>query len=179
MTSLLTNEELADIEQKHLAEGVSARQVIELFQQRGVRLSEGTFRKYVQVGLLPRSRRVGRKGKNQGSRGVYPTTIVRRVNAIKAMMAEGMTLEEIRGSFLFLRGELDVAEESLGAIGEELARALGSSHVPPAHRGRLEAELKGVKEDSMRLTARMERLASRIVAARDAGREPNRIGVGT
>ena len=34
---------------------------MEIFRPKGVRLSEATFRKYVQAGLLPRSRRVGRK----------------------------------------------------------------------------------------------------------------------
>ncbi len=177
MSALLSNEEIVAIEREHQAVGVSASQVVSLFQGRGVRLSEGTFRKYVQVGLLPRSRRVGRKGKNQGSRGVYPTNVVRRVNAIKAMMAEGMTLEEIRGSFLFLRGELDVAEEALDSIGEELAKALASADVPDSERGPLGEELDGVKADSVRLTARLERLASRIVAARDTGSEPNQNGV--
>lgn len=178
MNSLLTNEELVQIERAHQAEGVSARQVVDLFQRRGVRLSEGTFRKYVQVGLLPRSRRVGRKGKNQGSWGVYPTSVIRRVNAIKAMMAQGMTLEEIRGSFLFLRGELDVAEESLESIGEELAKALAAASVEPATRVKLERELQGVKKDSVRLSDRMEKLASRIVAARQAVRQTDKNGVG-
>ncbi|AKU91113.1 MerR family transcriptional regulator [Vulgatibacter incomptus] len=178
MTPLLTNEELSEIEREFDAAGVSARQVVELFQSRGAQLSEGTFRKYVQAGLLPRSRRVGRKGKNRGSRGVYPASIVRRLNAIKAMMAEGMTLEEIRGSFLFLRGELDVAEESLGALGQELARALSGAAVSEAQRTRLEQELKDVTKASTRLTTRLERLASRIVTARNAGRESKRNGVG-
>jgi len=179
MASLLSDDELAALENEHRSTGVSARQVIALFQRRGVRFSEGTFRKYVQAGLLPRSRRVGRKGKNQGSVGVYPTNVFRRVNAIKAMMAEGMTLEDIRGSFLFLRGELDVAEEALGSVGEELAKALASPYVPETHRVKLGEELQDAEEATVRLTAKLERLASRIVAARDAGREPNRNGVGS
>ncbi|HEY0840645.1 MAG TPA: MerR family transcriptional regulator [Vulgatibacter sp.] len=179
MASLLSDEELAAIEDEHRATGVSAGQVISLFQRRGVRLSEGTFRKYVQAGLLPRSRRVGRKGKNQGSWGVYPANVIRRVNAIKAMMSEGMTLEDIRGSFLFLRGELDVAEEALGAVGEELARALASPRVPEAHRAKLGVELQDAEDAKVRLTAKLERLASRIVAARDTGREPDLNGVGS
>ena len=46
---------------------------------KGVRLSEATFRKYVQAGLLPRSKRVGRKGKHRGSQGLYPVEAVRRI----------------------------------------------------------------------------------------------------
>ena len=84
MASLLSDDELAALENEHRATGVSARQVIALFQRRGVRLSEGTFRKYVQAGLLPRSRRVGRKGKHQGSVGVYPTNVFRLLHALAA-----------------------------------------------------------------------------------------------
>ena len=35
-----------------------------------MKFSEATLRKYVQLGLLPRSVRVGRKGKHQGSQGI-------------------------------------------------------------------------------------------------------------
>ena len=60
-------------------EGISSSEVIGLFQARGIKLSEATFRKYVQLGLLPTSKRVGRKGKHRGSRGVYPVSVVRSV----------------------------------------------------------------------------------------------------
>jgi len=63
--------ELARIESE-FARGLSAGAIVEIFRPKGVRLSEATFRKYVQTGLLPRSRRVGRKGKHRGSHGLYP-----------------------------------------------------------------------------------------------------------
>jgi len=63
---ILGPEEIEKIE-KDFAAGVPARTILEIFQPKGVRLSEATFRKYVQAGLLPRSRRVGRKGKHRGS----------------------------------------------------------------------------------------------------------------
>ena len=53
-------------------DGLSTQQIVELFAVEGERLSEATFRKYVQLGLLPRSVRVGRKGKHRGSQGRYP-----------------------------------------------------------------------------------------------------------
>src|SRR5579871_585295 len=81
---LLPEKELDHLERAHPA-GLTAAQVVEVFRARGLKLSEATFRKYVQLGLVPRSRRVGRKGKHQGSMGLYPTTAVRRVNAIKRM----------------------------------------------------------------------------------------------
>ena len=104
---LLGPEEIERIERDH-AGGLPARAILEIFRPRGVQLSEATFRKYVQAGLLPRSRRVGRKGKHQGSRGLYPVEAVRRINAIKKMMAEGHTLEDIKRSFLFHRNHIDL-----------------------------------------------------------------------
>jgi len=49
------------------AQGISAGQIVEFFAPRGVKLAQATFRKYVQLGLLPRSRRVGEKGSSARS----------------------------------------------------------------------------------------------------------------
>mgnify|MGYP001356727900 CR=1 FL=1 len=166
MRFILAPAEIEEMERKLGTRGVTAPEVLALFRSRGVRLSEGTFRKYVQAGLLPRSRRVGRKGKHRGSRGVYPVAVIRRLNAIKAMMAEGMTLEEIRGSFLFLRGELDSVEAGLLEIAGRLERALAEAPLDARQRGRLALELERVRKASARLTERIERIAGRIVAAR-------------
>src|SRR5438045_3364595 len=96
---LLSDKDLSEIEAAH-HEGLTSAQVVELFKSRGIRMSEATFRKYVQLGLLPRSRRVGRKGKHQGSLGLYPVTTVRRINEVKRMMRESYTIEEIQRAFL-------------------------------------------------------------------------------
>lgn len=175
MRTILGPDELRRIE-RELGEGVSARRVVALFQERGVRFSEATFRKYVQAGLLPRSRRVGHKGKHRGSSGVYPPAVVRRINAIKAMMAEGMTLEDIRGSFLSLRGDLDGLEETVERIVEGLTRALSASAAPAAERARLRNELKRSRDEARRLTRSLERLGSRIAATRAAAAEEGREG---
>ena len=111
--------ELARIE-REFARGLSAGAILEIFRPKGVRLSEATFRKYVQAGLLPRSRRVGRKGKHRGSQGLYPVESVRRINAIKKMMAEGLTLEEIRRSFVFVKNHIDQVEREPGRGPERL-----------------------------------------------------------
>ena len=112
---ILGPEEIEKIE-KDFAAGVPARTILEIFQPKGVRLSEATFRKYVQAGLLPRSRRVGRKGKHRGSQGLYPVEAVRRINAIKMMMAEGLTLEEIKRSFVFFKNHIDQVERGLSEV---------------------------------------------------------------
>src|SRR5260221_13411504 len=110
--ALLSERDLAEIERAH-PEGLSSARVVDVFQSRGFKLSEATFRKYVQLGLLPRSRRVGRKGKHQGSMGLYPVTTVRRVNAIKRMMAESYTIEEIQRSFLRFKDEIEALERGI------------------------------------------------------------------
>src|SRR5512140_349998 len=94
---LLRRVELARLERER-AGGVTSREVVGVFQARGARLSAATFRKYVQLGLLPRSRRIGRKGKHTGSKGLYPVAVLRRIDLIKRMMAEGLTLEDVRES---------------------------------------------------------------------------------
>src|SRR6185503_10502168 len=63
--------ELDALESAH-PEGLSVQQIVEAFAAHGEKLTEATFRKYVQLGLLPRSVRVARKGKRRGSQGLYP-----------------------------------------------------------------------------------------------------------
>src|SRR5215831_2471077 len=95
---LLDEREIEEIE-RAWPNGLTSRQIVDVFETRGIRFSEATLRKYVQLGLLPRSVRVGRKGKHRGSCGLYPAHVVRRVNAVKGMMAEDRTIEEIQRSF--------------------------------------------------------------------------------
>src|SRR6184192_3877256 len=76
-SELLRDDELDEIE-RSWPQGLTSRQIIDLFETRGIRFSEATLRKYVQLGLLPRSVRVGRKGKHRGSCGVYPAHVIRR-----------------------------------------------------------------------------------------------------
>src|SRR5690606_18912228 len=82
---------LARIEQQHTA-GLSSAEILDVFAAHNVSLSEATLRKYVQLGLLPRSVRVGTKGKHRGSKGVYPVRVVRQILQIKRMMAEQYTI---------------------------------------------------------------------------------------
>src|SRR5690349_11509787 len=60
---LLSEETLRAIETTY-AQGLTAVQIVEQFTRANIKFSEASFRKYVQQGLLPRSRRVGRKGKH-------------------------------------------------------------------------------------------------------------------
>ena len=163
---LLEPEELERIE-RDFAGGLPAREIVEIFRPRGVQLSEATFRKYVQVGLLPRSRRVGRKGKHQGSRGLYPVEAVRRINAIKKMMAEGHTLEDIKRSFLFHKNQIDQLERALSEVFDGLQNQLGERAFGTEYRRTLEAELAALRSRAQDLVRDVGRLGSAVTARRD------------
>ncbi len=159
---LLAERDVAAIERDH-PQGLSAAQVVELFRLRGIKLSEATFRKYVQLGLLPRSRRVGRKGKHQGSMGLYPPTTVRRVNAIKRMMAESYTIDEIQRSFLRFKDEIEALQRGMKELLAGFERELGAPAFD-ATRKRLERELHEARTVADDLVRRIESMERQIVS---------------
>ena len=117
-----TEKELHSLEAE-FTEGMSVLQIVEAFTSRGSRLTEATFRKYVQLGLLPRSVRVGRKGKHRGSQGLYPATAVRQIDHIRRLMEQGFTMGEIQKEFLFVRGDINGLGRQLGRIYEAIEGA--------------------------------------------------------
>src|SRR5437588_7157006 len=150
--------------------GVSAAQIVDFFAPRGVKLAQATFRKYVQLGLLPRSRRVGEKGKHRGSRGLYPASAVRRIHVIKALMDEGMTLEDIRHSFIFFRGQLDGVERSLDELFAALDKALAEKpELRPPRRKALERLLGDRRRQADQFVKDMERTVPEITARENVG----------
>jgi len=165
---ILKPEELAQIERDYPS-GLSARAILEIFRPRGVRLSEATFRKYVQAGLLPRSVRVGRKGKHRGSQGLYPVESVRRINAIKKMMAEGHTIEEIRRSFVFFKNQLDQVERDLGHVFEGLESELVERTFPSTQKKAMADSLEELKVRAEELVRQVARLGSVVTARGQAG----------
>ncbi|MDD5307302.1 MAG: MerR family transcriptional regulator [Deltaproteobacteria bacterium] len=120
---LLSERDLLEIETAH-PHGLSSGEIVDIFSRRGVKLSEATFRKYVQLGLLPRSRRVGTKGKHKGSRGLYPPGTVRQLNEIKRMMSLDYTIEDIRQQFAFVGGEIEELRRLLVRVIEKLEQSL-------------------------------------------------------
>ena len=135
VASLLTEDALLTLEGQH-SEGMTLAQIIQVFASRGVHLSEATFRKYVQQGLLGRSRRVGRKGKHQGSLGLYPATTIRRIQAIKQMMAHSYTIEDIQRSFLRFADELELLKSGMQQILSRFEQEITDSAFPaPQQRG--------------------------------------------
>lgn len=163
------SDEFDRLEQEYPS-GVSAGQIVEFFAPRGVKLAQATFRKYVQLGLLPRSRRVGEKGKHRGSHGLYPVTAIRRISLIKGLMDEGMTLEDIRGSFIFFRGQLDGVERSLDEFFAALDKSVADKpEMKPSRRKELERLLTEGRKRASQFVEEMERTVSQITARDEGG----------
>src|SRR5512133_3931330 len=150
---LLADTEIDRVERERAA-GISSAEVVRLFESRGARLSAATFRKYVQAGLLPRSRRVGRKGKHTGSTGLYPVAVVRRIDLIKRMLAEGLTLDDVRQSFVAVKHRLEEVQGGWGELLAELERrALGHPR-----RREVERELSRAEREMRSALRRVERV---------------------
>ena len=161
-SGLLDERELQEIE-KGWPDGLTSRQIVDVFETRGIRFSEATLRKYVQLGLLPRSVRVGRKGKHRGSCGVYPSHIVRRVNAVKGMMANNLTIEDIHRSFARFKEDIDGVEQDLRDLLASLEReAKTPTSDSPERRGDLEREIVEAKRAANELVRRITSLERRL-----------------
>ncbi|HXS17293.1 MAG TPA: hypothetical protein VN764_08890 [Polyangiaceae bacterium] len=103
------------------ASGLTSQEILGTLSELGQSFSEASLRKYVQLGLLPRSVRVGEKGKHRGSKGLYPVRVVRQIIAIKHMMAQDLTIEQIKDRFIFLQGELDELEQRIQGVFQVLS----------------------------------------------------------
>lgn len=119
----ISDKELTAIERK-FSGGLTSADLLDLFARHEVAMSEASLRKYVQLGLLPRSVRVGSKGKHQGSKGVYPVAVVRQILRIKELMADNYTIEEIQRDFFFMRSDMELLEQTLKTIFATLNHAL-------------------------------------------------------
>jgi DNA-binding transcriptional MerR regulator len=154
---------LSQLEREYAA-GLTSVEILDVFASHDVSLSEATLRKYVQIGLLPRSVRVGRKGKHQGSQGVYPVSVIRQILLIKQMMAESYTIEQIKREFLFIRNDVEQLEQMLSRIFKKLEGVLKERKqersAQAVHRDVLDA--RGVSKDLMaRLVAIEDKLTKR------------------
>jgi hypothetical protein len=144
-------------------EGLSAQAIVEFFESRGVPLAEATFRKYVQLGLLPRSRRVGRKGKHRGSHGLYPPGTARAVGTIKDLMAAGKTLEEIRRELGF-RSAVQQIERAIDEVHGGLQKDLRQFEVPAGKEKRLRTQLASAHKGAREAVRKLGGVANEIAA---------------
>ena len=160
-STLLDERELQEIE-RNWPNGLTSRQIVDVFETRGIRFSEATLRKYVQLGLLPRSVRVGRKGKHRGSCGVYPAQVIRRVNAVKGMMAEDRTIEEIQRSFARFKEDIESVETDLRDLIASFEREAKAPTLDAEGRRELERDITEAKRAAGELVRRISTLERRI-----------------
>jgi len=172
----ISEAELEQVERDRAA-GITSGEVVQLFEAKGARLSASTFRKYVQLGLLPRSRRVGRKGKHTGSTGLYPVAVVRRIALIKRMMAEGYTVEDIQGSFVTVRTRIDDVEQGISALVADIA-SKASAH---PERRRLDAALDRAAAEARAALRKREKVGGVVdtIGVAEAGGGRAAVGVGS
>jgi len=163
LRGLLEDRELDEIE-RAWPDGMTSRQIVDVFETRGIRFSEATLRKYVQLGLLPRSVRVGRKGKHRGSCGLYPSHVIRRVNVVKGMMAEDRTIEEIQRSFARFKDDIESVEKHLRELISGFEREAKAPNVAADGRRELEREITEAKRAAGELVRRIASLERRISA---------------
>lgn len=165
---LLSEHDLTQIERTH-PEGLTSAQIIKIFQSRGVRFSEATFRKYVQLGLLPRSQRVGQKGKHRGSHGVYPCATVRRINSIKQLMASSFTIEEIQQSFTRFRRQIETLEAVLDGLFKGFEKEVLQPHFDLSMRRELSRDLDQARFTATTLVRQVNELEERFSAPKKVG----------
>lgn len=159
--NLLSERDLKQIE-RDFPDGLSSVQIVDIFAKRGVRFSEATFRKYVQQGMLPRSRRVGRKGKHQGSLGLYPAAAVRRINTVKRLMERGYTIEDIQRQFLRFRDGVEAVGQNLETVFQGFEDAIGTADFDVQERKDLKRELTEARASAEELTRRLELMEKRL-----------------
>jgi hypothetical protein len=161
-TTKMDEQILDRIEREHPA-GLTSVEILDHFVTNGVHLTEATLRKYVQLGLLPRSVRVGKKGKHQGSQGVYPVSVVRQILRIKEMMADNYTIEQIKRDVLFMRSDIQALEATLENIFETLSRVM-KERKSEAYAQVVARDVEGARSLSRDLVARLGSIESRLSA---------------
>ena len=156
----ITETTLTQVE-KQFSAGISSVDILDVFASHDVKLTEATLRKYVQLGLLPRSVRVGRKGKHQGSQGMYPVGVVRQIVQIKELMAKDFTIEQIQRDFLFMRSDVQLLEQTLATIfrtlGDVLKDREGEGYVSA-----VSADVAEARAMSRELIAKLGTIESRL-----------------
>jgi DNA-binding transcriptional MerR regulator len=177
-SGLLVEEEISEIERQWPG-GLTSRQIVDVFTARGFRFSEATLRKYVQLGLLPRSVRVGRKGKHRGSCGMYPADVVRRVNQVRSMMASDLTIEDIQRSFVRFKEDIERVEEGVRELIAGFEREAKGPALDPDRRAAIEAEIVVAKQAAGELIRRITGVEASLAARTGASAAGTAVGSGS
>ena len=160
----ITDDELERLEREH-PQGLTSAEILNAFSSRDIKFSEATLRKYVQLGLLPRSIRVGRKGKHQGSQGMYPAGVVRQIQTIKDMMAQDYTIEQISREFLFVRSDLQLLEQTLSQIFAKIEHVIKDRKAAGIHLT-VSKSVSDARSLSRELISRLRTIETRLMTAR-------------
>jgi len=154
---------LLAVENAH-PEGLTAAQIVEAFTAAGVHLSEATFRKWVQLGLLPRSRRVGRKGK---------------IAAIRRQLSAGLTVGDVARSRR-LRDGLEALERGLAQLFHDFSGQLeAESGLGERERRGAQKQVEQLAEQARELCERIGSLERRIVEPLERDARARAFGSGT
>lgn len=156
----LDDEAIARIEAAH-SSGLTSQQILDALDATKFKISEATLRKWVQLGLLPRSVRVGRKGKHQGSQGIYPVAVIRQIKRIKEMMALDYTIEEIQREFLFARSDIEETQRILDRAIDGLEKAAVERAGAPAAK-LIQRDLDEARELANRLVDKLTEIEGRL-----------------
>ena len=154
-------DELSAIESAN-PDGLSSGEIIDILTTRGFKFSEATLRKYVQLGLLPRSRRVGSKGKHKGSKGLYPAGTIRQINEIKTLMTMDCTIEQIRSHFAFIGGELEELRSLMERILERLEEGFRNQRSSMTASSDGKQQIDAIRSAADDLIGKVENAAERI-----------------
>ncbi len=165
MGEFLTPSEVEDLEARYPG-GITSAEVIKIFREHGIRLSEATFRKYVQLGLLPRSRRVGAKGKHRGSKGLYPASVIGKINRIKKMLADGLTLEDIVRASRRFAEKINGIDEGLQELFTEMEQELSAPHIDPGLKFNVEEGLRRARQTADSLIRTLENIEENLTSPR-------------
>ena len=107
----IPSEEELDMLRQACPEGITLWDIIEIVESRiSGELSEATFRKYVQSGLVCGCmKHVGQKGRNRGSQGLYPVITVQQVCRAKEFLSgDEITKEDLMNNISYI-GQRDIA----------------------------------------------------------------------
>ncbi|MEZ4446551.1 MAG: hypothetical protein R3B72_46155 [Polyangiaceae bacterium] len=159
---------LKKIEKEH-GDGITSADLLAFFAEQDIRFGEATLRKWVQLGLLPRSVRVGQKGKHQGSKGKYPVRVVRQILRIKELMEKNLTIEEIQRQFLFVRGDIEALEQTLSRIFGTLDGMMESDQSAGVRA--VSADLGRARVLAEDLVERLERIEQRLIQDMETSRQ--------
>ncbi len=154
---------LKKFEKEHV-NGITSADLLAFFASQDIRFGEATLRKWVQLGLLPRSVRVGKKGKHQGSKGMYPVRVIRQVLRIKELMAQNLTIEEIQRQFLFVRGDIEALEQTLGKIFATLDEVVSVREGRVTTMRSVGADVVKAQALAKDLMERLEKIEARLIA---------------